>query len=369
MMRQRCQCCDSHQVTQSQRRGAFETRVLPLLLLRPFRCLKCCRRYYGFALAWRSSPKEKQSETVRAGLLWMTQRAHLLMFFLSVPLVMAGVRIYPWHPDRQPSGVSEIRNETGKRDRPVVRAATPVAFGWREDVMESPHISNTKDTIAEGGTHEPKESMVANFGAQEASQLPLGVLSTTGGVSINNSPAPSQATIFAGDSVRTDDRGLATFTLSGQGSIGIDVNAEVSFVDDPNYVALLHRGALTIRFFTGATTKFRLRVLNYFVAAQQDTEGTAEIEQTGEASATVNCLSGSVVVTGAQGEAHFLQAGQSFGIETVEAEVPTPQSPPPAAKSHRTTWIVIGLAAGGGAAGAAAALGHKGGQTVSPSSP
>jgi len=247
----------------------------------------------------------------------------------------------------------------------------PVAFGLRGEVTAFRHFSNTKNTIAKGSTHEVKQSAVDNGGAQEASRLPLGVLSTTGGVSINNSPAPGQATIFAGDTVRTDEHGLATFTLSGQGSIGIDANTEVSFVDDPNYVAMLDRGALTVHFFVGATTRFRLRVLKYFVAARQDTEATAVIEQTGEATAAVNCLSGSVAVMDPTGrEASLLQAGQLFQIETAEAEVaPQAPAPSPAAKSHRTAWIVIGLAAGGGAAGAAAALARRGGKTVSPSAP
>jgi hypothetical protein len=253
----------------------------------------------------------------------------------------------------------------------------PPTFGLQREVGDFPDVSKTKDTITGGRIREPNESTVANFGAQEASRRPLGPLGAAGEVYINNSPAPSQSTISAGDTVRTGDRGLATFTMSGQGSIGIKPNTEVSFVDDSKYVAVLHRGALTVHFFALATPRFRLRVLNYFVAGQPGTKATAEINQTREDAATVYCLSGSIGVMELEGhEVSFLQAGQLLEIESVAGEAAPPQipAPSPAApeekKGHRTAWIVLGLAAGGGAAGAAAALAGGGGhRTVSPSTP
>jgi ferric-dicitrate binding protein FerR (iron transport regulator) len=307
----------------------------------------------------------------------MTQRARLLMLFLCVPIVMAGMQIHPWDLSRQLSSGSEIRNEAGKTDKPVVRASLPATFGLQREAGELHGLPNTKDPIRTGEIRESNESPRAGLAAQEASRRPLGALGATGEVYINSSPAPSQSTIFAGDTVRTGDRGLATFTMSGQGSIGMNSNTEVSFVDDPKYVAVLHRGALMIHFFTGATTRFRLRVLNYFVAGQSGTEATAEINQTREAAATVNCRSGSIAVTELQGrEVSFLQAGQLLEIENVEGEAAAPQvraplpAPPEEKEGHRTAWIVLGLAAGGGAAGVAAALASGGGhRTVSPSTP
>jgi hypothetical protein len=141
---------------------------------------------------------------------------------------------------------------------------------------------------------------------------------------------------------------------------------------------VLHRGAVTIHFFPGATPRFRLRVLSYFVAGQRGTEATAEINQTREDAATVYSRSGSIAVMEVQGrEVSFLQAGQLLEIESVAGGAAAPQAPtaPPTAppeekKGHRAAWIVLGLAAGGGAAGAAAALASGGGRrTVSPSSP
>jgi ferric-dicitrate binding protein FerR (iron transport regulator) len=306
----------------------------------------------------------------------MTQHVHLLTLFLCVPLVMAGTQIHPWGLGRQPSGDREAWNNAAKTGQYIAGASMRPTFRLQREAGEPHGLPNTKDTIQTGEIREPNESTRTGLGAQEASRRPLGALGATGEVYINNSPAPGRSTVFAGDTVRTGDRGLATFTMSGQGSIGMNSNTGVSFVDDPKHVAVLHRGELMIHFFAGATTRFRLRVLNYFVAGQPGTEATAEINQTREAAATVNCRSGSVAVMELQGrEVSFLQAGQLLEIENVEGEAAAPQvrAPSPAPeekKGHRAAWIVLGLAAGGGAAGAAVALASGGGhRAVSPSTP
>jgi len=43
----RCRYCTSGLVRRSQKRNALEQHLLPLLLLTPFRCLSCRRRFYG----------------------------------------------------------------------------------------------------------------------------------------------------------------------------------------------------------------------------------------------------------------------------------------------------------------------------------
>ena len=48
-----CPRCRSNDVRRSLRRGAFEFLVLPLLLLRPFRCRICDQRYYGYVFSRR----------------------------------------------------------------------------------------------------------------------------------------------------------------------------------------------------------------------------------------------------------------------------------------------------------------------------
>lgn len=42
-----CPFCMSRAVRRSHRRGFFETLVLPLVLLRPFRCEDCNKRHYN----------------------------------------------------------------------------------------------------------------------------------------------------------------------------------------------------------------------------------------------------------------------------------------------------------------------------------
>lgn len=43
-----CPLCGSEDVLRSKRRGLLEHGILPLLLLRPFRCRQCSARHLGF---------------------------------------------------------------------------------------------------------------------------------------------------------------------------------------------------------------------------------------------------------------------------------------------------------------------------------
>lgn len=51
--RRRCPFCGSSEVRRSRRHDSFEKLVLPLLLRRPFRCLKCQERHYDFVFSRR----------------------------------------------------------------------------------------------------------------------------------------------------------------------------------------------------------------------------------------------------------------------------------------------------------------------------
>ena len=46
-----CPTCGSDHVRRSRRQGLVERIIPPLLMLRPFRCRTCMRRYWGFWLA------------------------------------------------------------------------------------------------------------------------------------------------------------------------------------------------------------------------------------------------------------------------------------------------------------------------------
>jgi len=45
-----CPACNSECIQRSKRRGIFERRVLPLVLLRPFRCKRCDHRFFSAPL-------------------------------------------------------------------------------------------------------------------------------------------------------------------------------------------------------------------------------------------------------------------------------------------------------------------------------
>ena len=374
-----CPHCRSYAIARSQRRGLLETLMLPAVLLRPFRCLKCYRRHYEFALARRNSPKPTQSGTVRPGLVWITHHAHWLIPFLCVPLLLASTRGRSWARLRQPSGSSQSLSRSDGTDLRAANALVSAHFGSQWRASKPPDISNTNGTIGIGRGHELRGPTPSGLGAQQQTRRPLGALNTSGEVYLNNSPAPAQSTIFAGDTVRTVSSGKAMFTLSGQGSLGILSRTEISFVDQPQYIADLHYGTVTVHFLAEGKN-LALKVSDFAVLAEPSVETNAEINRTVDGSVRISCRTGSVgvvalAVTGP--EALFLKPGQSATIspagELRAAPLgPAAPSPTPSTtkKKSKAVWIGLGLAAAGGAAGAAAALASGGGhRTVSSSVP
>jgi len=60
MLTRLCPSCGSQSVSRSHRANPFERFVLPLALLRPFRCLRCDHRLYGYLFA-RSADNVRQT--------------------------------------------------------------------------------------------------------------------------------------------------------------------------------------------------------------------------------------------------------------------------------------------------------------------
>ena len=50
-----CPHCQSVNVRRSRRKGFFERFLLPLLLVRPYRCQKCDLRHYNFIFSRRDT--------------------------------------------------------------------------------------------------------------------------------------------------------------------------------------------------------------------------------------------------------------------------------------------------------------------------
>ncbi len=232
--------------------------------------------------------------------------------------------------------------------------------------------------------------MAAGAQARTRSQehQPLGSLSSVGEVYVNNSPAPANATIFSGDTIRTGATGTATFTSSVEGTFQVLPGSQIAFNGGDQYVAELQTGAVVMSSQRGPQG-LSVRAGSYTVVGATEGELTSsKIERGADGSFMVTCLGGSVILvpTGEGSSGLLIQAGQMVDISAQgklssvkEAAAPppapgqAPSTPTPAPTStgisNTTKWIIAGVAIAGGA-GAALALagGHKS-SSVSPSDP
>jgi hypothetical protein len=229
----------------------------------------------------------------------------------------------------------------------------------------------------------------------------LGSLSKVGEVYVNDIPVTAaESTIFNGDKLRTGDDGVASFAVSGRGTLKFSPNTFVVFADSDQYVADLRSGTVVMSSFSGPSG-LAVRVGDFIVVpAVQEQQTTGKIERAVAGDAGITCLEGSMSVVSLHGAAGlFLQAGQTSAIsesgrlgtesagarstnppEAKNPEPPKPAEPQPGPttapnsttsqnKSHKG-WIILGLAGAGVAGIAAAAAGGGGGhQPISPSAP
>jgi ferric-dicitrate binding protein FerR (iron transport regulator) len=212
---------------------------------------------------------------------------------------------------------------------------------------------------------------------QEQQREPLGSLSSVGEVYVNESRAPSEATVFAGDKIRTGESGTATFTESGRGFLEISPNTRLTFGDDPRYVVALDEGKVVMSVIAEAA-KFEVRTGEFVVVPGPETpEASSEIDRSADGSFRILCKTGSVGVIALEtAEGVFLRPDQSVTISAegiLQAVVSPPTAPNPSTSAapvghkRRTEWIILGAAGAGGGAAAAVLLTRK--STVSPSSP
>lgn len=203
--------------------------------------------------------------------------------------------------------------------------------------------------------------------SQDQQRQPLGSLSVTGDVYVNESRAPGESTIFSNDALRTAQTGTATFTTSGKGSLKIASQSQVAFPGSPQYAAELKSGTVVMSSVSGSTGISLRAGDSVVVAVTAGEQSTSKIEKTADGSFLVTCLEGSIGVIPLQGaNGLFIQAGQVVKIspqgELTAVEQP-PAAPAPAQQSgvqkkSNAGWIILAVAGGAGAAGAAAALGH-----------
>lgn len=207
----------------------------------------------------------------------------------------------------------------------------------------------------------------------------LGSLQSAGQVFVNESPAPSELTIFPGDVVRTGDTGTAIMTSSGGTSFQISRQSQVAFAGDTRYLAELKSGSIAEKFL-GGTAAPVVRAGNFaIVPANRNEQAVVSIESAADGSYLVTCSAGNIAIFPLQGTSGlFLQAGKSARIspsgELAAVESPAPaaaQGPAQVAGRNHKLWIYLGLAGGGIAGGVAAAVATSGGNhaPISPSSP
>jgi ferric-dicitrate binding protein FerR (iron transport regulator) len=211
---------------------------------------------------------------------------------------------------------------------------------------------------------------------QKQQEQPLGSLSATGEVFVNEKPAPAETTIFAGDTLRTGETATAVFTMSGSGALKIASQTQVVISGDPAFAAELRSGTVVIDSISGPSG-MKLRAGRAIVVPTVRSQVTAaKVERRADGSFLVTCLGGRISVISVEGTSgQLLEAGQSVSISPggeLVAQTEVTVKPSASIKhgglSH-TGWTLIGLS-GAGAGVAAAAVGHKGGkQSVSPSAP
>ena len=197
---------------------------------------------------------------------------------------------------------------------------------------------------------------------------PLGSLTTAGEAYVNDSPASGESTIFAGDQVRTGQTGIATFAVSGKGTLKISPESRVVFSGGYEFVAELEAGTVVLSSVAGPNGVV-LRVGNFVVVSSiRQPSATSRVTRAADGSFQVACLDGSVgVLTLESKSGQFLPAGQSLTASANSQVLPAIPSPTSGRNFH-PGWLLMG-AGGAAAAGALAALGHGSKQSISPSTP
>src|ERR1700760_1937436 len=150
---------------------------------------------------------------------------------------------------------------------------------------------------------------------QAQAPQPLGSISAVGSVSVNGVPAPADATIFVGDTIRTSDSGAVSLSISGKGAFKIAPGSEMAFLPDPRFTGELKSGMVVMSSFGGATD-ISVRVGNYVVAPViQAQQSASRIERHADGSFTITCMDGSVGLIPLEGATgRVLQSGESANI-------------------------------------------------------
>jgi hypothetical protein len=211
---------------------------------------------------------------------------------------------------------------------------------------------------------------------QSTKRQPLGSLTATGEVYVNDKVAPAESTVFVGDTIRTGEASTAIFTMTGNGTLKIGAQSQVVVSGDLEFAAELQSGTAVIDSISGPSG-IKLRVGSFVVVpAVRSRVTSARIEAQPAGTFQVTCLDGDISTLPVQGgSGRLLEAGQWVSISPGRGLVASKQSGVRSLGSSRsepfkgrTGWTLLGLA-GAGAGAAALVLTHGGGTPVSPSTP
>lgn len=212
--------------------------------------------------------------------------------------------------------------------------------------------------------------------AQSSKKQPLGSLSSTGEVYVNEKPVPVESTVFVGDTVRTGANSTAVFTMTGNGTLKIGAQTQVVLTGEPQFAGELQSGTAMIDSISGPSG-IKLRAGGVVVVpAVRSRVTSAKIERQADGTFLVTCLDGDISTLALEGTAgRLLEAGQSVSVTPSGQMLVQKQSGGksigsgvPGALQGRRGWTLLGLA-GAGAGAAALILGHGGKPPVSPSGP
>jgi len=253
--------------------------------------------------------------------------------------------------------------------RPKQKGIAPIAFVLAAPVLILQVSLPTLTVPANAATPSQEQK-------QSPKREPIGSLSATGEVYVNDKPAPVESTVFVGDTIRTGENSAAIFTMTGNGTLKIGSQSQVVITGDPQFAAELQAGTAVIDSISGPSG-IKVRAGGVVVVpAVRSRVTAAKIERQADGSFLVTCLDGDISTIPLQGTSgRLLEAGQSVsaspqgelfvqkqsGVRSSDGGLRGPLK-------SRTGWTLLGIA-GAGAGAAALVLGHGGGTPVSPSGP
>jgi hypothetical protein len=372
-----CPCCRSVSVRRSRRRGFVEF-VLPLFLMRPYRCSVCFRRHYGFIFRSRHGYATPRWNEVIHPLAQAVPLACL-------PLVVVGVAFLfssPGYALKLLDGVAGSRVHTSRLGFTEQVGATHALAPRQPSGLT---VSSAQHAVQPAPFDGPFE--LAAYRAETLFSLPLapqrqpvGSLHSSGEVLVNDFRVPETATVYPGDAVRTGLDGNAGLEVPNKGTILISPQTQVSF-NASGYFASLTEGVVTLK-TTGPVANFQVQIGKFVVIPESDVENVAaEIERAADGSAHIRALGGSVGVIDLDGvQTVFISADEEITVSPdgvlsrsgVPSQPPPPAMPQPAGPELGAiprSWLYMGAAGGAAVAVALAAGGGSGTQSLSPSIP